>query len=46
MDELEMRGVVGPPDGAGGSREVLAQDAVDEAETAQPLPNLLGSENE
>lgn len=46
MDELEMRGVVGPPDGAGGSREVLAQDALDEAEAAQPLPNLLGTENE
>lgn len=46
MDELEMRGVVGPPDGAGGSREVLAQDAVDEAAAAQPLPNLLSSEGD
>ncbi len=46
MDELEMRGVVGAPDGAGGSREVLMQDALDEAEAAMPLPNLLGNEND
>ncbi|MFA7296352.1 MAG: DNA translocase FtsK [Dehalococcoidia bacterium] len=44
MDELELRGVVGPPDGAGGSREVLSHDAADEAAAGQPLPNLLDGE--
>jgi S-DNA-T family DNA segregation ATPase FtsK/SpoIIIE len=39
MDELELRGVVGPPDGSGGSREVLLDDADEEdgeAETILP----------
>ena len=44
MDELELRGVVGPPDGAGGSREVLSHDAANEAAAGQPLPNLLDGE--
>jgi S-DNA-T family DNA segregation ATPase FtsK/SpoIIIE len=48
MDELESRGIVGPPDGSGGSREVLMDDEdeaddYDEAEEALPSTRSPGS---
>ena len=46
VDELELRGVVGPSDGAGGSREVLVHRAEEEAEAAMHVPaSITGGED-
>ncbi len=46
VDELELRGVVGPSDGAGSSREVLVHRAEEEAEAAMPIPASIAREDE
>jgi DNA segregation ATPase FtsK/SpoIIIE, S-DNA-T family len=46
MDDLELRGIVGPPDGSGGSREVLIDEAAAEAEAALPLPRTLAGDGD
>ncbi len=41
MDDLELRGIVGPADSAGGSREVLTHRVEADAEAAMPMPSGL-----
>ena len=44
MDELELRGVVGQPDGNGGSREVIHDLAVADAGDEDEALALVGEE--
>ena len=46
MDDLELRGIVGPADASGGSREVLVEAAEAAAEAALPLPGVLAGNGE